>query len=89
MKRLLTWLTLLTTGAIVVVLVAYLVPTAVALIRANRNLARLVERLEAIRDNTAPLSGDLPAINEAATALQNRLSAVDEHLQTVVQRLKG
>ncbi len=89
MKRLLTWLTLLTTGAVVLVLVVYLVPTAAALIRANQNLAKLVEGLEAIRDNTAPLSRDLSAVNEAASTLQDGLSTIDEHLQTIVQTLRG
>jgi hypothetical protein len=83
MKTVLTWLTLLLVGAVVVVLASHLILIAAALIRANRNLARLVEGLEAIRDNTAPLGPDLSTINSAAVALRDRLKAVDGHLQEV------
>jgi hypothetical protein len=88
MKKLLTWLTLLTTGSVVVLLVVYLVPTAAALMRADRNLARLVGGLEAIRDNTAPLGQDLPAVNAAAGTLLTGLVAVDEHLRAIAQAVQ-
>ncbi len=89
MKKLLISLTLLTTGSVVVLLVAYLVPAATALVRANENLAKLTEGLKAIRDNTAPLSQDLPAVNDAATTLYSRLVAVDERLRAIAQTLRG
>ncbi len=55
MKTLLTRLTLGLVAVIVVVLAGHLILIAAALIRANRNLSKLVGGLEAIRDNTAPL----------------------------------
>jgi hypothetical protein len=89
MKKLLTWLTLLTTGAVVVLLVVYLVPSALALIRADRNLARLIGELEAVRDNTAPISQDLATINEATAALRGHLIAADVKLHAAIQSLRG
>jgi predicted component of type VI protein secretion system len=89
MKKLLAWLTLLTTGAVVVLLVVYLVPTALALFRADRNLAKLIGELEAVRDNTAPLSQDLTAINEATAALRGHLIAADVKLHAAIQSLRG
>ena len=85
MKDLLTRLTLLLVTAIVAVLATYLVLIAVALIRANRNLAQLGDGLEAIRDNTKPLAQDLSTINNAAVILQNRLMTVDEHLRGIIK----
>lgn len=84
MLTLLTWLTLLVVAVIVVVLAVFLILTAVALIRANRNLGQVVAGLEVVRDNTAPLEEDLSTINEAAVALRDRLLAVDSHLQRSV-----
>lgn len=89
MKKLLTWLTLLVAGAIVAVLASYLILIAAALIRANRNLTKLVGGLQAIRDNTAPLAQDLSTINDAAGTLQARLKAVDEHLRGIIQLVRG
>ena len=89
MKKLLTWLTLLVSGAIVAVLATYLILIAAALIRANRNLTKLVGGLEATRDNTTPLAQDLSAINDAAGTLQGRLRAVDEHLRGIIQLVRG
>lgn len=88
MKMLLTWLTLLVTSVVVAVLAVYLVLIAVALLRANRNLAKLVGGLEAIRDNTTPLAQDLSTINAAAGTLRNRLMAVDEHLRGIIQPVR-
>ena len=89
MKKLLIWLTLLVVGAIVVVLASYLILIATALIRANRNLTKLVSGLQAIRDNTTPLAQDLSTINNAAGTLQGRLKAVDEHLRGIMQLVRG
>ena len=63
MKRFLTAVTLGLIGTVVVVLATHLILIAVALVRANRNLAKLVGGLEAIRDNTAPLEADLGAVS--------------------------
>ena len=49
MTRLLTWLTLGLVTVIVAVLASHLILIAAALVRANRNLAKLVGGLEAIR----------------------------------------
>ena len=89
MKALLTRLTLGLVGVIVGVLAAHLILIAASLTRTNRNLARLVGGLEAIRDQTAPLSGDLTTINEAAAALRDGLLEVDEHLRDIVKIVRG
>jgi hypothetical protein len=88
MSTLLTRLTLLVVGAVVAVLATYLILIAAALFRANRNLEKLVGGLEAIRDNTAPLAEDVPAINGAAIALRDILVSVAQHLQEIL-RLAG
>ncbi len=89
MTRLLTWLTLGLLTVIVAVLASHLILIAAALIRANRNLAKLVGGLEAIRDNTAPLGDDLGAINAAAVTLRDGLLAVDEHLRDITRLVRG
>ncbi len=89
MTRLLTWLTLGLVTVIVAVLASHLILIAVALLRANRNLAKLVGGLEAIRDNTAPLGADLGAINSAAVTLRDGLVAVDEHLRGIIRLTRG
>ena len=89
MKRFLTAVTLGLIGTVVAVLATHLILIAVALVRANRNLAKLVDGLEAIRDNTAPLEADLGAINNAAVALRDGLLAVDEHLRDIIRLVRG
>ncbi len=89
MKTLLTRLTLLVATAVVGVVAFYLVQIAVALIRANGNLAKLAGGLEAIRDNTAPLADDLTTINGAAVALRDGLTSVDGNLVKVIHAVKG
>ena len=89
MKTLLTRLTLVVVAAVVAVLAIHLILIAASLLRANRNLAKLVEGLEAIRDNTAPLDQDLSTINGAAGTLKNRLVTVDEHLRGIIQLVRG
>ena len=88
MKTVLTRLTLGLVAAVVVVLAGHLILIAAALIRANRNLAKLVGGLEAIRDQTAPLGADLTAINEAAVAIRDGLVAVDEHLRGIARLVR-
>ncbi|MBA3336236.1 MAG: hypothetical protein H0T49_01565 [Chloroflexia bacterium] len=89
MKTALTRITVGLVSVIVVVLAGHLILIAAALIRANRNLAKLVGGLEAIRDNTAPLGDDLTAINGAAIALRDGLTAVDEHLRGIARIVRG
>ncbi len=88
MKTLLTRLTLGLVSVIVVLLAGHLILIAAALIRANRNLGKLVGGLEAIRNHTAPLEADLTAINGAAVALRDGLRAVDEHLREIARLVR-
>ena len=87
MKTALTRLTLGLVAVVVAVLAGHLILIAASLIRTNRNLAKLVGGLEAIRDQTAPLGADLTAINETAVALRDGLVAVDEHLRGIAKAL--
>ncbi len=89
MKTLLTRLTLLVIATIVAVLAVHLLLILVHLLRANRNLAKLVAGLEAIRANTTPLDQDLTTINGAASTLKNRLVTVDEHVRGIIQVVHG
>jgi len=88
-KTVLTRITLGLVAVIVVTLAGHLILIAAALIRANRNLTKLVGGLEAVRDNTAPLGADLTAINGAAVALRDGLLAVDEHLRDIARLVRG
>jgi hypothetical protein len=88
-KRVLTWLTLGATGLVVGTLAGYLIAVAVALVRANRNLAELVPRFEAIRDNAAPLSEDLATVNNAMVGLRERLASVDENMNEIARSVRG
>ncbi len=88
MKSVLTRVTLGVVAVVVVVLAGHLILIAAALIRANRNLAKLVGGLEAIRDNTAPLGADLTTINGAAVTLRDGLLAVDEHLREIARLVR-
>lgn len=83
MTRVLAWLTYLLLGAVIGVLAAHLILVAQALLRANRNLARIADGLEAIRDNTAALEASLTTINGAAVALRDRLRTVEAYLARV------
>jgi hypothetical protein len=87
-KTLLTWLTFGLVGVVVAVLAGHLILIAAALLRANRNLSKLVGGLEAVRDNTAPLGGDLTAINTTAVDLRDGLRAVDEHLRAIARLVR-
>ncbi len=80
MNKILALLTLVLVGTAVGAVAVYLILIAAHLVRANRNLARLVGGLEAVRDNTAPLGRDLRAINSAAVTLEQHLVSVDGHL---------
>ncbi|HBY97559.1 MAG: hypothetical protein M5U01_35990 [Ardenticatenaceae bacterium] len=89
MKAFLTWITLMVTVAVVIVLAIYLILIASALMRANRDLEQLVNGLEAIRNNTAPLADDLTAINNAATTLRDQLHSLDGYLQEIAGIVQG
>lgn len=89
MQAFLTRITIIVTAVVVVVVAAYLILISAALIKANRNLEKLVGGLEAIRDNTAPLAPDLGTINGAATTLRDKLMSVDRHLQNIIQLVRG
>ena len=88
MKSLLTMLSLLVTVVVVLVLAVYLILIAVALVRADRNLAKLVAALQRTRDHSAPLADDLPTINQAATTLAERLAAANARLQAILKALR-
>ena len=89
MRTALTVLTLIVTGVVIGVVAAYLVQITEALNRANNNLTKLVGGLEAIRDNTASLEGDLSTINSAAVAVRDGLMAVDGNLVKVIRAVKS
>lgn len=76
-------------ATIVVLLAGHLILIAASLIRANRNLAKLVGGLESIGDHTAPLGPDLTAINEAAREIRDGLAAVDERLRGIARLARG
>ena len=89
MKRVLTTLTLGSIGVVVGTLAGYLIAVAVALLRANRNLAELIPRLQAVRDNAAPLSQDLTTVNEALSGLRDRLARVDGNMDEIARSVHG
>lgn len=89
MESVLMWTTLAVVTAIVVVLAISLILIGLALHRANHNLVALAGGLAAIRDNTAPLTSDLPTINGAAVALRDRLLAVDGNLVGTIRAVGG
>ncbi|MBA3417071.1 MAG: hypothetical protein H0U10_17765 [Chloroflexia bacterium] len=88
METVLIRLTLVVVAVIVVVLAVSLILVALSLVRANRNLARLVGGLEAIRDNAAPLGADLTTINGAAVALRDGLLGVDDNLRRIIRLVR-
>lgn len=89
MTRLLTWLTLLGTGATVGVLAGYLVLTARALVSADEHLQQVLGDLEATRGNVQPLGDDLTTINGAAGTLRERLHLIDGHLAEIARLARG
>ena len=79
----LTILTLVAIGLVVLVLVVYLVGIAFYLWRANRHLAKLAEGLRATREHARPLPEHLGTINGALMALRDDLRGTDRHLEGV------
>ena len=89
MPQLLLVLSLVVTLAIVLALVIYLVGIIIALRGAGNHLEALAGGLVAIRENTAPLSDDIPAINGALTALLPGLLGVNDNLAAIVKVAQG
>jgi hypothetical protein len=89
MTNLLVVLSLIVTLAIVLVLVVYLLAIIFALWGAGTNLKKLAGGLTAIRDNTAPLSKDIPTINGALSTLLSGLLSVNGNLAAIVKVAQG
>ena len=89
MSQLLVVLSLAVAAAIVLVLVIYLVGIIIALWGAGNHLKKLAGGLVAIRDNTEPLSDDIPAINGALMALLKGLLGVNDNLAAIVDVAQG
>lgn len=85
MTQLLLYLTLAVTGAVVLVLVIYLVGIIWALWGAKNSLAKLAGGLIAIRDHTQPLDRHMKAINNGLSALLTGLLGVNGDLAAIVK----
>ncbi len=84
MTALLVWLTLILAAVIVLVVAYHLAGIFLALRKTAAGLASLAEGLVKIRDDTAPLDGQLEAINGGLSTLLSRLLEVNGDLQTIV-----
>jgi hypothetical protein len=84
----LIWLTIVALALVIVVVAGYLLAIIASLRRANRDLWRLAEGLEAIEANTRPLAQHLSAINGATRQLLGGLKQVDEHLKGIAVVLR-
>ena len=80
--------TLVITGLIVVVLVAYLIAIIIALRKAGNHLQRLASKLQNVADDTSPLGDRLDTINGALGHLHEGLHSVDKHLIGIAKTLK-
>lgn len=89
MTQLLLYLSLAVTGAVVLVLVIYLVGIIIALAGAKANLAKLAGGLIAVRDQTAPLGTHMRSVNGGLGALLSGLLAVNDDLAAIVKVAKG
>ena len=89
MTTLLLYLTLAVIGAVVLVLVVYLVGIIIALARARSSLAKLAGGLIAVRDNTQPLGQHRQDINGGLSALRDGLLAVNDDLGAIVKVAQG
>lgn len=76
----LTFLTLLLVGLVVLALAGYLIGVALALLHTRRSVTRIADALETTARQTQPLEGKLVTINGALSALANGLEAADQHL---------
>lgn len=84
MNAVLLPLTLVVTGAVILVLVGYLLAIIVALYQGQKSLARLAEHLVEVRDNTSGLAESTDAINEALTDLAGPLGSVNTDLERIL-----
>ena len=86
----LTTLTLITVGLVVLALVVYLTAIAWALTSARNSVAAIADGLEAVRGHTTPLPEKLTTINGALSQLLDGLRSADGHLgrAAVVFKLK-
>ena len=87
MASILTIITFIVVGIVVIALVIYLLGIIFALRGANKNLYQLAGGLEQIAEDTQLLSDKLVAINTALGELQNRLLAVNGDLAAIVKLL--
>lgn len=76
----LTTLTLITVGLVVLALAGYLIAIAWALTSARKSVAAIADGLEAVRGHTEPLPEKLTTINGALSQLLDGLGAADGHL---------
>ena len=89
MTTLLLYLTLAVIGAVVLVLVVYLLGIIIALARARSSLAKLAGGLIAVRDNTQPLGQHMQNINGGLSTLRDGLLAVNDDLGAIVKVAQG
>ena len=88
MTELLVILSLIVGLAIVIVLVFYLCAIIYNLWEAGTHLSNLADGLGSIRDNTAPLEEDIPAINGALVLLLQGLLDVNGNLTAISEVAK-
>lgn len=74
------WLTLAVIAAIVLALAGYLIATALALLQARNNVARLADGLEAVAGHTAPLADRVGTIDGALRQIAAEFGAVEANL---------
>ncbi len=87
MGIILFYITLAVVLIVVLVLVVYLLAIIITLSRTNRYFRELAGGLDAIIQDTQPLSDKLGTINDALTRLLSTLLAVDGHLASVAKLL--
>ena len=83
----LTYISLAIVLIVVLALVVYLIGIILALRGASRNLQQLAGGLEAVVQDSAPLSDKLTTINGALGQLLAGLVSVDGHLAAVARLL--
>ena len=89
MLTVLTILTAVAVGIVVLVLAVYLSLVMAALWRANKHAADLATGLEAIQANTGPLPEHLTTINGALVTLLKGLDAIDQHIGGIARLVQG
>lgn len=77
---LLYWLTIAVAGAVVLVLVGYLIVVAYALLQAKRNVAAIADALEEIAELTDPLDEKVGTVAGALEAAEEEFAAVDSRM---------